>query len=444
MRRKSSTFWPNKFTNVELYDWMSGVLEGVYSFFLRQATATAKLAENQVAFERQQTPLAYIQADYWEAPSGMEFNTSTDGEAQDRRGITGSARLLQDIYQLDQYAFKTDRRKLQLTKTISLAHMAPAEFQRFRETGVMTFQTPLKLFDRDFPGHYLRLIKRVRTSVVALIPPTSGIHATLSTTGLSKVVIDSDGLFQQINVIRPTESIALSSPANATGLFELMPESQEKMLLPFECIGVDVGWELRMPKPSNQFDYSTIADVLITIEYTALQDWLYRTQVIRDLDTQFSGDRPFSFRHEFADQWYDLHNPVGTPAPMVVHFKTRRDDFPPNVDELRIANLLLSFARSREAAFEVPVTHLHFTEQGVVGVVGGGATSIDGTISTRTGSAGSWAAMIGKGPVGEVGACPPEHRGNEEPVQKQGDRGYSVCHHVHRTDAAVAGVGLGV
>ena len=29
-------FLANKFTNVELYDWMSGIMEGVYSFFLQQ------------------------------------------------------------------------------------------------------------------------------------------------------------------------------------------------------------------------------------------------------------------------------------------------------------------------------------------------------------------------------------------------------------------------
>jgi Tc toxin complex TcA C-terminal TcB-binding domain len=82
----------------------------------------------------------------------------------DRRGLTGSARLLQDIFQLDQFAFETTKRKLQLTKTISLARLAPLEFQRFRETGVLTFATPMTLFDSDFPGHYLRLIKRMRTS----------------------------------------------------------------------------------------------------------------------------------------------------------------------------------------------------------------------------------------------------------------------------------------
>ena len=63
--------------------------------------------------------------------------------ATDRRGLTGSARLLQDIYQLDQFAFETNKRKLQLTKTLSLARLAPLEFQRFRDTGVLTFATPM-------------------------------------------------------------------------------------------------------------------------------------------------------------------------------------------------------------------------------------------------------------------------------------------------------------
>jgi|LGOV01.1.fsa_nt_gb hypothetical protein len=397
--KETLEFLTNKFTNVELYDWMSDILEGVYSFFLQQATAMAKLAENQLAFERQETPPAYIQADYWEAAAGMEIGGDPHSSAPDRRGLTGSARLLQDIYQLDQYAFETDKRKLQLTKTISLAQLAPVEFQRFRKTGVLLFATPIELFDRDFPGHYLRLIKRVRTSVVALIPSTAGIHATLSTTGLSRVVIGSTGLYQNVRVKTLPESVALTSPVNATGLFELTPQPQE-MLVPFEGMGVNASWEFRMPKASNLFDYRTIADVLLTIEYTALDSFDYRQQVIQQMDTRISADRSFSFRYQFADQWYDLHNPDQSATPMTIKFQTRREDFPPNIEDLKIQHVVLYFARANEASFEVPVT-LHFTEKGDVGSVGGSATTIDGVISTRRGNAGSWTTMIGKSPGGE-------------------------------------------
>ena len=391
----------NKFTNVELYDWMSGVLERVYSFFLQQATSVARLAEAQLAFERQEPPPPLIQADYWEAPSegaGALGMPGGGGQAPDRRGLTGAARLLQDLYDLDEYAFETGKRKLQLTKAISLAHLSPAEFQRFKETGLLQFATPMELFDRDFPGHYLRLINRVQTTVVALVPPINGIHATLTNGRLSRVVIGSGGVFQRVSLQHGPDTVALSSPRDASGIFELDPQSD--MLRPFEGVGVDATWEFRMPMAANQLDYDAIADVMLSIEYTALDSADYRQQVVGSLSPDLSGDRPFSFRHNLPDLWYDLNNPDQTATPMVVRFSTTRADFPPNLDRLRIAQVVLYFTRADGAAFEVQVSGLRFTEEGTGGSVGGAATSVDGVISTRRGNAGSWTAMIGKAPQG--------------------------------------------
>ena len=65
----------------------------------------------------------------------------------------------------------------------------PLELQRLHTTGVTTFSTPADLFERDFPGHYLRLTQPVSVSLVALVPPTEGIHVTLTSSGISRVVI---------------------------------------------------------------------------------------------------------------------------------------------------------------------------------------------------------------------------------------------------------------
>ena len=377
---------------------MSDVLTGVYRFFLQQASAVARLAASQLAFERQQVLPTFIQADYWEPSAGLGVRASANGRAPDRRGLTGSARLLQDIYQLDQFAFETDKRRLALTKTFSLARLSPIEFERLRKTGVMIFGTPMDLFDRDFPGQYLRLIKRVRTSVVALVPPTLGIRATLSSSGTSRVVLGGD-VFRPAIIRRDPESVALTSPRDATGVFEL--ETQSEMLLPFEGTGVDTTWEFRMPCAANPFDYHTLADVLLTVEYTALDSYDYRQQVVRRLGRGVSADRPFSFRHQFADAWYDLHNPNQTAAPMTVRFQTRREDFPLNVEDLRIAHIVLYFARADGVSTEVRVAELRFTARGSTGDVGGAATSIGGVISTRRGNAGSWTTMIGLSPIGD-------------------------------------------
>ena len=78
------------------------------------------------------------------------------------------------LTRLDQFAFETDKRKLHLVQTFALSELVGNEMQQFRETGVLTFATAQALFDREFPGHYLRLVKRVKISVVALVPIVRG------------------------------------------------------------------------------------------------------------------------------------------------------------------------------------------------------------------------------------------------------------------------------
>jgi hypothetical protein len=387
-------FLATKFTGADLYEFMSGVLQGVFSYFLQQATATARLAQNQLSFERQEAPVSFVQADYWQPPS--EDGSSGDQKAVDRRGMTGSARLLRDIYQLDQYAFDTNKRKLQLTKMISLAQLAPVEFQRFRESGVMSFGTPMELFDRDFPGHYLRLIKRVRTSVIALIPPVQGIRATLAATGVSRVTIGGDG-FQSAVVRRDPELVALTSPNNATGLFEL--EQQSDMLLPFEAMGVDTSWEFQMPKAANPFDYNSVADVIISIDYTALNDVDYRQQVIRSLNRDLSAERAFSLRNRI-DEWYDLNNPSATATQIATSITVKREDFPPHIDSLSLTHVTVFVARADGESFEIPNVSLRFTPQGGTEVICPDITTEQGVISSRRNGS-NWASLIsGKNPLG--------------------------------------------
>jgi len=393
-------FLNTKFTNTELYAWMGGIVGGIYRYLLQKATTIAKLAQRQLAFERQEAEVAVVLDDYWTYTDTGAILRGGNGSA-DRRGMTGSTRLLQDITRLDQEAFLTDRRKLQLSKTFSLALHDPIAFARFQESGVLPFSTTLEQFDRNFPGQYLRLIKRVRVSVIALVPPTEGIRATLSSTGISRAVRGGD-TFAEMEIRRDPETIAFTSTINATGLFEL--QEQPEMLLPFEGNGVANSWQFSMPRAANVVGYSTIADVLITIEYTALDSPIYRQQVIAELDRSISAERPFSFRHQFADAWYDLHNPdliEPEERRMVVSFETRRADFPPNLDELSIQHVTIFFACKQGTTSGVEVRHLRFTEDGRAGSVGGSATSANGLISTRQGNAGSWTAMIGKSPFGK-------------------------------------------
>jgi hypothetical protein len=389
-------FLSNKFAGAELYDFMSQVLENIYAFFLRNAAAIARLAEEQLAYERQEIVPTFIRADYWRTSEGSLFGAS--GGSADRRGLTGSARLMRDITELDQFAFTTDSRKLQLSKTFSLAALDPVAFQRFLETGVMQFATLMDHFDKEFPGHYLRLIKRVRVSVIALTPPAQGIRATLSNLGVSRVVIDDNG-FRPVVVNHRPQSVALSAPLNASGIFDF-GDTQSEMLAPFEAIGVHSNWVFSLPKPANPFDFDTIADVFITFDYTAFDSSAYRKQVIENLSPIISVDQPFSLRNQFPDQWYDLHNPEQTDTPIVIRFPTTRADFPPHIDVLGIQHLSLVLSGNGETALEMPSISLRFRERDSTDVsVGGEAVPYNGIVSTRRGAM-NWQPILGKLPIG--------------------------------------------
>ncbi|HKR13271.1 MAG TPA: neuraminidase-like domain-containing protein [Pyrinomonadaceae bacterium] len=386
-------FLLTKTFNEEMYRWIASVLEDVYRYFLQEATAVARLAERQLAFERQQAPLKVVQLDYWSLPADPAA-----GGGADRLGLTGSARLLKDIFQLDNYAFETRQRKQVLSITLDLAEMFPLEFQHFRETGVLIFNTSLSQIEREFPGYYLSLIQQVHVSVVALIPPTRGIRATCTSAGISRTVVKGD-TFQEVTIRNLPERIALTSASTSSGVMELEPDSQT-LLNPFEGSGFDTLWELRMPKASNQFDYNSIATVLFKVDLTALHSFDYEREVIQRLDRTVSFDRAFDFRQVFADAWYDLNHPEQSATPMVVQFETRRSDFPVNLSDLSIQNIVLYLVRKDGAVFEQPIRHLHFTAEGMPGQSGGPASTVDGRVSTRSGNGTNWLPMIGQSPVG--------------------------------------------
>ena len=174
----------------------------------------------------------------------------------------------------------------EIEKTISLASVNPIAFQQFRKTGVLEFCTIMSWFDRDFPGHYMRLIRDVSLTVLSLVPPYKSILVTLSNNGLSQVMMGAPfDLATKIH--RPPESVALSAVGKTTGPLKLRPEDPK--YVPFEGCGVDTTWRLEMPKSENHFDYDTLSDLLFTIHYTALEDHGYRAKVLKAMGQKEEG-----------------------------------------------------------------------------------------------------------------------------------------------------------
>src|SRR5262249_36019035 len=135
------------------------------------------------------------------------------------------------------------------------------------------------------------------------------------------------------------DEVVLSSPGGGAG--EVALTAGGDAASPFESIGVDTTWELTLPRAAHAFDFSAVVDVRVTIGYSALASDAYRQQVMQSLAGERRASRPFSLRAQFAETWYDLNNPELATAPMSVRFRTRREDFPPNLEALTIEDVAL-------------------------------------------------------------------------------------------------------
>lgn len=360
-------FLQNKTLNKELYEWMVSVLVEQFRAVMQSAAAVAQLAQKALEFEWQ-APVTIIKGDYWtvDAPSLRED--------QKGYGLLGAERLLTDLTRLDDFRLAADKRRLQLSKTFSLAQRFPSDFVRLQQAGRIELDTLMDWFDEDFPGHYLRLIKSVRVSVLALVPPIDGIHASLTNTGASTVMLPDRPPQRSLRTFG--ESIALDSPYNESGLFVL--DYNDPMLLPFEGLGVETHWVFDLPRASNRFNFDTIADVLITIEYTALHDAAYADRVRQRLGTSRSANSVLSLRTSFPDQWYHLQNPLDGAQTQVVGLNIPRTFFAPNLQNLLLTHLTVILVPADSTPIQTIRNRL--PQNGIRITVGGIGVDVSGNL----------------------------------------------------------------
>jgi hypothetical protein len=376
---------------------MAGILGRIYRGFLQQATAMARLAEAQLAWERQEAPAGLIKTDYWSVtPSATQ---AAGPEAASRLGLTGATRLKFDVQTLEQLAFDSRSRQDRFSWTLDLAQHAPIEFQRFRETGLMVFETPLELLAREFPGHYLCLVRSITLSVVALVPPTRGIRASLTSGGPTTVVVGSDS-FHTLTLNARPERVSFTGAAQTTGQVPLTAE-EAALRGAFDGIGFGGRWMLEMQRAINPFDYRSIATVLVEFELSSRFSFDYRRQLLDVRDRRVEGEIAFGFRNQFPDAWYDLLNPDQTPEPMRVRFRTDARSFPRNVAHPKIDNLVFYAVRASGETAEIVGAELRFQPDGESGRFGGGFSTIDGRASTRAASGIGLIPILGRPVAGE-------------------------------------------
>jgi hypothetical protein len=108
------------------------------------------------------------------------------------------------------------------------------------------------------------------------------------------------------------QSIATSSAQNDSGMFET--NLRDERFLPFEGAGAVSTWTLTL-SGARQFDYDTISDVVLHMNYTARQGGqLLGTKAIEAMDEKLGDEnspvlaRIFSLKHDFPNAWHHFVN----------------------------------------------------------------------------------------------------------------------------------------
>jgi hypothetical protein len=238
-------------------------------------------------------------------------------------------RLYVSLKQMEKSYMDQNRREYEIAKHISLLQLKPLALIALKETGTCLLELPEALFDADYPGHYMRRIKSVSLTIPCVVGPYTSINCTL--TLLSSETRIKSGVGPEpynkradvddnrfITNFAAMQSIATSTAQNDSGLFEI--NFRDERYLPFEGAGAVSRWRIDLPKDCNAFDFETISDVILKLNYTAreggnsLQKAAKKAMndAFKEVDKAPLA-RLFSTRHEFPSEWHQfLHSTLPT------------------------------------------------------------------------------------------------------------------------------------
>jgi hypothetical protein len=291
-------FMRGKFTNQQLYRWMSSQIAEVYfrtyQLALDQARRAERAYQHELGLNNISTP--FIQSGSWDNL---------------KKGLLAGDHLYQALKRMESTYLERNVREFEITKHISLLQLDPLALINLRETTTCLFSLSEVLFDLDFPTHYLRRIKSISLSIPCVTGPYASVSTTLKLKSSKTRYKSSPADLPQDYKLLST--IVTSSGQMDSGMFET--NLRDERYLPFEGAGAISDWELSLPKEFHQFDYSTISDVVLHLRYTAKEGSTDRTDTIRPslnalrLQSQDTGlAQLFSLRYHFPTQWHQLRS----------------------------------------------------------------------------------------------------------------------------------------
>ena len=330
--REAQAFLEEKYTNQELYGWMTGQLATLYFQAYQLTYEVAKRAERAFQAELGLRDSSFIRFGYWDSL---------------KRGLLAGERLYQDLKRMEVAYLDQNRREHEITKTVSMAQLDPLALMALRRTGSCTVRLPEALFDVDFAGHYMRRIKAINVSIPSVVGPYTNVSCTLTllrsslrhaNTLVNGAYGRQEGDPRFVDNVGASRAVALSGAREAGGTFE--DNLREDRFLAFEGRGVISEWRLELPARFRQFDYDSITDVIWRIRYTARDGGaLAAQQATLELQNAVNelvateGRQGLallmSLRHDLGSDWHLFLNPPAAAAgDQMLTIRLSTDRFP--------------------------------------------------------------------------------------------------------------------
>ncbi len=287
-----------KFSGLGLYTWLASQLQRTYREAFEMAYRMTRHAELAYRFEREDYTSELLPRQYWEPA---------------RAGLLAGNLLALDLQSLEQRYMETDAPKRELSDHFfSLRQWNPQALIELRQKGECKFTVPELFFDLASPGDYRRRLRSVRVTIPAVAGPYVNVMATLS---LDASWMRYEPSLDPQDAPRPrVDSITTSSARNDAGAFELNFRGEK--YVPFEGAGAVSKWLLQLPTSVRMFDYGTISDVILHLDYTASWDETHRKVVqgviggaVKSVEERLAADgvaRTFDLKAEFPAEYARL------------------------------------------------------------------------------------------------------------------------------------------
>lgn len=329
-------FYADKMTNEALYNLMAGHLSRLFRDAYGLAFQTALDAQAAFRFEMNDETASYMAYDNWDTAS---------------MGLLSAEKLQYQLMQMETAYLEKNTRKAEIRSHASLALLNANALLDLKGSGSCTFIIPEAWFDIQYPGQYKRRIKSVSLTIPCVTGPYVNVACKLKLKNSrirTSTNLATEALIPAPQLPDGNDRIFTSTAQNDSGLLEF--SFRDERYLPFEGAGVDSEWELKLPSNLRSFDYNSISDIIVHINYTAEYDEGFRNNVESSIESELekindNGGllRVLSLKHEFPNEWHQATSSDGS-MPIEIRqehfpFFAKRDSFTIEGLELKIWNM---------------------------------------------------------------------------------------------------------